>query len=94
VESFGQVGVLGQRVFKLKRGRKAVKIHGNAASFPCFSARSGEEDSLQCRSKWHHFGPFFYEQFMKRRCFLQNTFHLKGKGGKKNMSEYKSILNL
>jgi hypothetical protein len=59
VESFGQVGVLGQRVFELKGGRKAVKIQGNAASFPCFSARSGEEDSLQCRSKWHRFGPFF-----------------------------------
>jgi len=93
VESFRQVGVLGQRLFELKRGRKAVKIQGNAASFPCFSARPGEEENLQCCSKQHRFGTFFYEQCMKRRRFLQNTpFHLKGKGGK-NMSEYKSVLN-
>jgi hypothetical protein len=94
VESFRQVGVLGQqRLFELKGGRKAVKIQGNAASFPCFSARPGEEENLQCCSKQHRFGTFFYEQCMKRRRFLQNTpFHLKGKGGK-NMSEYKSVLN-
>ena len=61
-----------------------------------FRARDGEGMStqpdeepptgqrLQCRSKWHYFGPFFFcKQCMKRRHFKQNApFHLKEKGGK------------
>jgi hypothetical protein len=55
-----------------------MKIQGNATPFPCFSARP-EEESLQCRSKWHCFRLFFsfYEQWMKQRRFGKNApFHL------------------
>jgi hypothetical protein len=55
VESFGQVGVLGQCLFERKRGGKQRK---NIFFLPCF-ARPGEEEDPQCRSKRHHFGLLF-----------------------------------
>jgi hypothetical protein len=56
----GKWGVLGRRPFELKGGRKAVKIQGNATSFPCFSSRLREEESLQYCSKQHRFGFFLW----------------------------------
>jgi hypothetical protein len=61
-----------------------VSLHVQGKKIVCSAIQNGTVSGL-----------FFYEQFMKQHCFLQNMlFHLKGKGGKKNMSEYKSVLNL
>ena len=77
------------------RGEKSVKIGEQNLLLPLFSARPGEEERLQSRSKRHHFKLFFFnEQCMKWRRFGPNaSFHLKGNGGK-ILSKSKSVLNL
>jgi hypothetical protein len=59
VESFGQVRVLGRRLFDALEEEKSVKTKEEKIFFfPCF-ARPGEEKYPQCRSKRHCFGLFF-----------------------------------
>jgi len=42
------------------RGEKSVKIGEQNLLLPLFSARPGEEERLQSRSKRHHFELFFF----------------------------------
>jgi hypothetical protein len=42
------------------RGEKSVKIGEQNLLLPLFSARQGEEERLQSRSKRHHFELFFF----------------------------------
>jgi hypothetical protein len=56
VESFGQVGLVEvflRESWQWKTGEEKIFF------FPCF-ARPGEEERLQCRSKRHRFGLFFF----------------------------------
>ena len=49
-----------RRLFGSSGEGKVVKTGGRKIFFfPCF-ARPGEEERLQCRSKWHCFGLFFF----------------------------------
>jgi len=59
VESFGQVRILGRRLFDALEEEKSVKTKEEKIFFfPCFG-RPGEEEYPQCRSKRHCFGLFF-----------------------------------
>jgi hypothetical protein len=92
-----QVGYFGSASFWwFWRKREWTKQGRKIFFFPCLAC-PGEEERLHCRSKRHRFGfsSFFNEQCMKRCRFGQNTsFYLKGKGDKKNMSEFTLVFNL
>ena len=83
VESFGQVRVLGWRLFDALEEEKSEKTKEEKNIFPLFRVSRGRRIPT-VSFKMALFRAFFFnEQCMKRRCFGQNTpFHLKGKDGK------------
>ena len=94
VESFGQVGVLGRRLFDAFKRKKIGENRGKKnLLLPLLHASRGRRRPT-VSFKTAPFGLFFCEQCMKRRRFRQNaSFQLKGKGGK-NVSEFTLVLNL
>jgi len=75
VESFGQVRVLGRRLFDALEEEKSVKTKEEKIFFfPCF-ARLGEEKYPQCRSKRHCFGLFFLMNSVWNGAVLDKTRH-------------------
>jgi hypothetical protein len=83
VEIFGQVGVLGRCFFELKEGRKGDENTRERNFLPLFLCTSRGRRKSVVPFKMTLFWAFFYEQWMKQRCFGQNaSFHLKEKDGK------------
>ena len=102
VESFGQVGVLGRRLFDALEEEKSVKTKEEKNIFPLFRVSRGRRRPT-VPFKMAPFRAFFfiYEQCMKWRCFGQNTpfrikhaVSFKRKRRQKLMSKSKLVFNL
>jgi hypothetical protein len=66
---FMQVGLWSTSFWCFQRKKEKKVGEKKIFFFPCL-ARPGEEEDPQWRLKRHRFRLFFYEQWMKRRCFF------------------------